>query len=113
MYENCKTLDRRKWSEILNECTCSYEQKQEFKQLCESDGSIVFEKEDMKEPGVLGGVCVAIGISGEIRYTVLAIVTNMTSSYLDSQGQTMRLYRAVKMTKICQLLKEAEKSNTA
>ena len=112
VYERCKTLDRRQLNEKLNECTCSYEQKQEFKQLCESDGSIVFEKEDIKEPGVLGGVCVAIASSGEIKYTVLAIVTNMTPSYLDSQGQTMRLYRAVKMTKISQLFKEAEKSNT-
>ena len=113
MYDNCKTLDRRAWNEILNECTCSYEQKQEFKQLCESDGSIVFEKEDIKEPGVLGGVCVAIASSGEIKYTVLAIVTNMSPPYPDGQGQTKRLYRAVKMTKISQLLKEAEKSNTA
>ena len=112
MYEHCKSLHRNKWNELLNECICSYKQKQEFKQLCESDGSIVFEIEDIKEPGVLGGVCIAIASSGEIKYTVLAIVTDMSPPYLDSQGQTMRLYRAVKMTKISQLLKEAEKSNT-
>ena len=109
MYESCKSLGGGvKWNETLNECTCSYEQKQQFKQLCESDGSIVFEKEDIKETGLLGGVCIAFASSGEMMCMVLAILTDMSPTYPGDHGQTIRLYRAVEMNKISQMLMKAQ-----
>ena len=79
-----------------------------FRELCDADGILVFEKEDIKENGILGSVCLAKSDSGDDdhSYKALAIVTNMSSPYMDDEtGTSRRLYRAVKMSKISQELK--------
>ena len=100
LVEDCCSIDR---NQIGN-----YQCDIPFRERCGTDGSIVFEKEVIEQPGVLGSICLAKsdGDDDTHAYNALAMVTDMSSPYKkDDNQQQKRLYRALKMSKISQELK--------
>ena len=106
VYADCSNLSD--WEKRLNEYDGDIRDKQHFKQLCECDGAIVFEKRGVQKEGALGGICLAVASSGTIDYTVLAIVTDVFPPYYDDNSDTKRLFRAMKMSKILQCQRDAK-----